>query len=1032
MKWQHVLWTAIFFIGIVDSGWAAPVRFLPQTLVQPNGDTIHVFVSGDEYHHWLHDENEYTIVQDPTTGYYTYAVRIKTGTGIGASQFRVGTVDPAREGLEPNVNLSAEAMEKLRADEIRSMNEGRSPSSLTKSSINNIVIFVRFKDDPEFQYPITTYDSLFNSRLPGASSVANYFDEASYHQMAVTTSFYPQPAGTMVRSFQDTLPRAYYQPYNAVTNPIGYSTVPNNTEWKNRLQELFRDVMLHVAPEIPSSLNVDADTNGRVDNIIILFKGKPDPLWDAPLWPRCWAIWENFGYIHGIKAGTINMQFEDCTVGTLCHEFFHTLNAPDYYRYPTRSKQPSINPVGYWDVAGRQSNTPQHMSAYTKYKYGGWIGEIPEITEKGRYTLEPVGSSKNCCYKVRSKKTAKDYFVIEFRRRQGTFETSLPGEGLLVYRVHVPLEGKGNVSGPPDELYVFRPGGTISSDGDIIKAALSAETGRTALNYWSTNPLVFLSDSSLGDLSISDVSRVGETISFNVGMEKPVDTLFAGSVNKRIGTTDDDYKFSVWYRSLKAPDSLQLHCGGKTYAMSAGSGRWADTVRFMKTLVLPQPGTYRFFFTAFVNGDVLRFPTSDDSLTLTVVPGEDSTHIHPMLAVASVTTSKAGIVPGDAFAASAVIQNTMAGPDHAIRNIRYTISFRDPMGMIIDERTGIIDSLQAGEAKFVFSAPDFLALSVEGNYDIVCTATADTLQGSLARTFYAGRSPMENRYLVSDTDGRIRMNTASPPKDFAGGRWSLKNVDAGHVAVQDTSASPMMIAEHDFGWWGAGKQFILCDNIDGSEATMSFGSQTAQSTVTFDRTVIQCMRGNAIQYTASAHGILFSRTDLVFYKNLTVSSWHSSCTYAQGDSVAKIIITVPSDAPLGNHQAFAAFDLGQGNAQFIQGLQIFVRGLWTGIDAAEAEPPKAYSLEQNYPNPFNPSTTIRYCLSVRSMVRLRIYNTLGQLVKELVNAEQDAGARSVVWNADAPSGMYFCRIEALDVSNSAHRYVDTKKMMLIH
>ena len=53
--------------------------------------------------------------------------------------------------------------------------------------------------------------------------------------------------------------------------------------------------------------------------------------------------------------------------------------------------------------------------------------------------------------------------------------------------------------------------------------------------------------------------------------------------------------------------------------------------------------------------------------------------------------------------------------------------------------------------------------------------------------------------------------------------------------------------------------------------------------------------------------------------------------------------------------------------------------------------PIKYSLSQNYPNPFNPATTIRYGLPARSVVRVAIYNVLGQVVSELVNGEQDAG-----------------------------------------
>jgi hypothetical protein len=90
-----------------------------------------------------------------------------------------------------------------------------------------------------------------------------------------------------------------------------------------------------------------------------------------------------------------------------------------------------------------------------------------------------------------------------------------------------------------------------------------------------------------------------------------------------------------------------------------------------------------------------------------------------------------------------------------------------------------------------------------------------------------------------------------------------------------------------------------------------------------------------------------------------------------------------------------------------------------------------YFLGDNYPNPFNPSTTIQYGLPSRSSVRLVIYNVLGQVVKELVNTEQQAGIQSAVWNANFSSGMYFYRIEATSKDDPSKRFIETKKMLLL-
>jgi len=87
--------------------------------------------------------------------------------------------------------------------------------------------------------------------------------------------------------------------------------------------------------------------------------------------------------------------------------------------------------------------------------------------------------------------------------------------------------------------------------------------------------------------------------------------------------------------------------------------------------------------------------------------------------------------------------------------------------------------------------------------------------------------------------------------------------------------------------------------------------------------------------------------------------------------------------------------------------------------------PQEFRLEQNYPNPFNPSTTIRYGLPSRTHVTLTVFNTLGQQVARLVNANMDAGYHEATFDGSRlSSGVYFYRIEA-------GSFVQTRKLLLL-
>ena len=92
--------------------------------------------------------------------------------------------------------------------------------------------------------------------------------------------------------------------------------------------------------------------------------------------------------------------------------------------------------------------------------------------------------------------------------------------------------------------------------------------------------------------------------------------------------------------------------------------------------------------------------------------------------------------------------------------------------------------------------------------------------------------------------------------------------------------------------------------------------------------------------------------------------------------------------------------------------------------------PLQYVLHQNYPNPFNPTTQIKYDLPEDAMVNVTIYDMMGRLVSNLVSSQQNAGYKSLQWNAtnDAGSpvsaGLYLYTIQAGE-------FRQTKKMVLL-
>ena len=82
------------------------------------------------------------------------------------------------------------------------------------------------------------------------------------------------------------------------------------------------------------------------------------------------------------------------------------------------------------------------------------------------------------------------------------------------------------------------------------------------------------------------------------------------------------------------------------------------------------------------------------------------------------------------------------------------------------------------------------------------------------------------------------------------------------------------------------------------------------------------------------------------------------------------------------------------------------------------------------PNPFNPSTVIGYQLPEAGLVRLAVYNLLGQEVRVLVNERMEAGWFTSTWDGtdnlgrSVASGIYLYRIQAGD-------FLTSRRMMLL-
>lgn len=399
---------------------------------------------------------------------------------------------------------------------------------------SNLVCFVRFADetaDKVFDnFDFAHYQTLFNGTESGANTVYNYFKQASYGKLDWTSVFFPAPDGTKIVSYQTQQERGFYQPKSSI-NPTGYNN-DDATAMAARERALVKEIIAHLNENFPAETVIDADNDGIVDNLTIILSGPSDISARYLLWPKRADLVSatNEFVIRGKKVVGYILTFDKSNgfdllknipinTGVLCHEMSHALGTYDLYHVNDK-----LNPVGIWDLMSDNQAVAQNMTVYTKWRYCRWLEEeygsdgIPEISEPGTYTLNPVGSPtpENIAYKIKPI-GSNEYFVVEYRKKEG-FDSSLPESGLIIYRINPNFSG-GNIghNGTTrlDEQYIFRPGGTTTADGNILKAAFSAENGRTAFGGLAEQK-PFYSDGTTANFAIANISSAGATISFDL------------------------------------------------------------------------------------------------------------------------------------------------------------------------------------------------------------------------------------------------------------------------------------------------------------------------------------------------------------------------------------------------------------------------------------------------------------------------------------------------------------------------------------
>ena len=291
------------------------------------------------------------------------------------------------------------------------------------------VVLVNFRDVKfGMEKPRETYDSLFNfngfkgyNKRVGVGCVAEYFRE--------------QSGGLCNLAFD------VYGPVDIDTLANPYVNPDANT--RNYGGEIFRTAMAKLAEANPDVNYKEYDWNndGSVNQVIFIYAGMGGNQ-GAKSYGYVWPNTGTFSVLTlpgGVRVDDYTSSAEhwqngvSCGLGTVCHEFSHSLGLPDLYPVPTSSDYYSV--VDEWDLmdGGNFTNygwCPPNYSPHEKMLMG-WL-KPTELSEPTTITgLKPVSEGGET-YLI--KKNGSQFWLLENRQWTG-WDLGSPGCGLVVYAV---------------------------------------------------------------------------------------------------------------------------------------------------------------------------------------------------------------------------------------------------------------------------------------------------------------------------------------------------------------------------------------------------------------------------------------------------------------------------------------------------------------------------------------------------------------------------------------------------------------------
>ncbi len=419
------------------------------TVKQPDGRSLDMRIIGNRNFNYNTTEDGYVIVKNES-GYYVYGEQNNDDEWVPSKVVARNAAD--RSKSDKNFLKNYQSSKKFDARYVKYLSKAQAADIAeaesdgehiqktmpTKGAFRALVILVNYKDLPMIvDNPQESFNTMLNEKGYGTyGSAHDYFTESSMGQFTPTFDV------------------------------VGPFTLPQNMQYyggkSGDIEDAHPEIMVKDACKLAyengvNFANYDLDNDGIVDNVFVIYAGNSPAEGGSSdnIWPHNGEVGDYKSVYNGKTVfhygcapelrGSDHVKSNLTGIGTFCHEFSHALGIPDLY-CTTQNKNLIPDYVGWHDIMSmgyfrKQGQCPPTFNAIHRYMVG-WATPTTISKPGDSYTLRPLSTSNESFVfsnenvdLSKGMPTESFFYIMENRQNIG-FDTSLPGHGLLLWRIY--------------------------------------------------------------------------------------------------------------------------------------------------------------------------------------------------------------------------------------------------------------------------------------------------------------------------------------------------------------------------------------------------------------------------------------------------------------------------------------------------------------------------------------------------------------------------------------------------------------------